>query len=116
MGESGESIGSKGGLMGTKLLDTAKVIRSKNAGPTTLTLDLMFNDEAGYEAARQAKALTPAAIAALYGLEPSQVEVIVYPPAKAIKVVMDRKIVAGTPGDRDVYGAQQHGPLLALEL
>jgi hypothetical protein len=102
--------------MGTKLLDIAKVIRSKNAGPTTLTLDLMFNDEAGYQAARQAKALTPAAIAVLYGLEPSQVEVIVYPPAKAIKIVMDRKIVAGTPGDRDVYGAQQHGPLLAVEL
>ncbi|MGH8618596.1 MAG: DUF4387 domain-containing protein [Burkholderiales bacterium] len=99
-----------------KLLDIAKVIRSKNAGPTTLTLDLMFNEEAGYQAALKAKALTPAAIAVLYGLEPSQVEVIAYPPAQAIKIVMDRKIVAGTPGDRDVYGAQQHGPLLAVEL
>jgi hypothetical protein len=99
-----------------KLTDIARVVRSKNAGPTTLTLDLMFNDEAGYRQARQSAALTPAAIAALYGLEPSQVEVIPYPPAQAIKIVMDRKVVAGTPGDRDVYGAQQHGPLLAVDL
>jgi hypothetical protein len=52
----------------------------------------------------------------MYGLETRQVEVIPYPPACAIKIVMDRKIVAGTPGDRDVYGAQQHGPLLDIEL
>jgi hypothetical protein len=99
-----------------KLTDIARVVRSKNAGPTTLTLDMMFNDEAGYQQARKSAALAPAAIAALYGLEPSQVEVIPYPPAQAIKIVMDRKVVAGTPGDRDVYGAQQHGPLLGVDL
>jgi hypothetical protein len=56
------------------------------------------------------------AIAELYGLAPRQVEVIPYPPAIAIKIVMDRKLVAGDPGDRDVYGAQQHGPLLGIEI
>ena len=99
-----------------KLIEIAQVIRSKNAGPTTLTLDLLFNDEAGYAQARESAALTPAAIAALYGLDSSRVHVIPYPPAHAIKIVMDRSIVAGTPGDRDVYGAQQHGPLLEVEL
>ena len=99
-----------------KLVDIARVIRSKNAGPTTLTVDLMFNDSAGFERALHAPALAPAAIALLYGLEPSQVEVIAYPPAVAIKVVMDRKVVAGDPGDRDVYGAQQHAPLLGVEV
>lgn len=99
-----------------KLIDIARVIRSKNAGPTTLTLDLMFNDEQGYRLAQASPALTAGRIARLYGLEPAQVEVIPYPPAWAIKIVMDRSIVAGTPGDRDVYGAQQHGPLLELTL
>lgn len=98
------------------LLELARVVRSKNAGPTTLTIDLMFNDEAGYRRACDAASLQPAAIAALYGLEATQVEVIPYPPAQAIKIVMDRLIVAGTPGDRDVYGAQQHGPLLGITL
>lgn len=99
-----------------KLIDIARVIRSKNAGPTTLTLDLMFNDEAGYAQASHSAALAPEAIAVLYGLDPRQVAVIPYPPARAIKIVMDRKIIAGTPGDRDVYGAQQHGPLLDINL
>lgn len=99
-----------------KLVDIARVIRSKNAGPTTLTVDLMFNDSAGFDRAVQAPSLKPAAIALLYGLEPSQVEVIPYPPAVAMKIVMDRKVVAGDPGDRDVYGAQQHAPLLGLDV
>jgi len=99
-----------------KLLDVARVIRSKNAGPTTLTVDMMFNDAAGYRRALAAPSLAPAAIAELYGLAPPQVEVIPYPPAIAIKIVMDRKLVAGDPGDRDVYGAQQHGPLLGIEI
>jgi hypothetical protein len=43
-----------------------KVIRSKNAGPTTITLDLLFSDEAGYKAAFASEALTPHAIAKLY--------------------------------------------------
>ena len=99
-----------------KLIDIARVIRSKNAGPTTLTLDLLFNDEAAYQYALNSPALQPAAIAPLYGLRADQVELIPYPPAIAIKIAMDRSIIAGDPGDRDVYGAQQHGPLLDIEL
>lgn len=99
-----------------KLLDAARVIRSKNAGPTTLTLDLMFNDHATYERALAAPSLQPDAVSRLYGLSPEQVQVIPYPPALAVKIVMDRKIVAGDPGDRDVYGAQQHGPMLSIDL
>ena len=45
-----------------KLLDVARVIRSKNAGPTTLTLDLMFNDEAGYRRALAAPSLEPSIV------------------------------------------------------
>lgn len=99
-----------------KLIEAAKVVRSKNAGPLKVTVDLMFEDRALYERARQSPALAPANLARLYGLRESQVEVMPYPPALAIKLVMERRIVAGSPGDSDVYGAQQHGPLLELEL
>ena len=99
-----------------KLIEAARVIRSKNAGPTLLTVDIMFNEPAGFERALAAPALAPAAIAKLYGLDAAQVVVIPYQPALAVKIVMDRKLVAGDPGDRDVYGAQQHGPLLSIEI
>ena len=57
-----------------KLVDIARVVRSKNAGPTTLTLDLMFNDEVGYVQAQRSPALTPAALAKMYGERISRIE------------------------------------------
>lgn len=100
----------------TRLIDLAQVIRSKNAGPLHVTLDLMFPDRAAYDRAAQSPALTAPAIAALYGVEAATVEVIPFPAANAIKIVLDRPVVAGTPGDTDVYGAQQHRPLLGVVL
>jgi hypothetical protein len=99
-----------------RLIDLARVIRSKNAGPLHLTLDILFADAAGFAEAMASPALGREALAALYGVAPATVEVIPYAAAHAIKVVLDRPIVAGSPGDRDVYGAQQHGPLLGVVL
>ena len=99
-----------------RLTEIARVIRSKNAGPTVLTLDLLFNDEAGFKHACAADALKPDAIARLYAQPAAKIQVLVYPPALAIKIVLPRRIVSGNPGDSDVYGAQQHGPLLGIEL
>ena len=56
------------------------------------------------------------AIGALYGLPADDVTVIPYPVGRAIKIVLARPIMAGDPGDRDVYGAQQHAPLLGMEI
>lgn len=92
------------------------MIRSKNAGPLHLTLDLMFADPPRYELACRSPALQAAAIGALYGVDPGQVRIIPYPAALAIKIVLDRPVVAGSPGDADVYGAQQHRPLLGIVL
>ena len=99
-----------------KLTEAAKVIRSKNAGPLKLTVDLLFETEHGYRVACASQALSPASLARLYGLRQDAVQVLPYAQALAIKLVFDRKVVAGDPGDGDVYGTQQHGPLLALEL
>ncbi len=101
---------------GEKLTDLAQVIRSKNAGPLHVTLDVMFPDRPSYERARQSPALAAEAIARLYKVEPAFVSVIPYSAAHAIKVTIDRPIVAGTPGDADVYGAQQHLLLLGIVL
>lgn len=99
-----------------KLSDIAQVIRSKNAGPRRLTLDLMFATDEDYRRVAQSSALSRDRIGALYSLPADAVEVIPYPVGRAIKIVLDRPIMAGDPGDRDVYGAQQHAPLLGIEL
>lgn len=98
------------------ILDVARVVRSKNSGPFELVLDIMFKDRAVFETVRDTDQITPRRIADLYGLPEDQVKrVIFFPPSLAVKVVMPRQIVSGAPGDSDVYGAQQHAPLLNLE-
>lgn len=99
-----------------KLVEAARVIRSKNAGPTTLTLDLLFVDAAAYRRACASPALAPDAIARMYRVPAEGVRIMPYPAALALKIAFDRKVIAGDPGDRDIYGAQQHGPLLEIEL
>lgn len=99
-----------------KLIDFARVVRSKNAGPLHVTVDLMFSDEAGFVRASASPNLSVTSVAALYGVKPESVRVIPFPAAHAIKVVMDRPVIAGTPGDTDAYGAQQHKPLLGIEI
>ena len=100
----------------TKLTDIAKACKSKNAGPFELTLDIMFDSAETFERVRRTGVITRERIAALYGVAPEDVLFTEYPPALAYKATLPRRIVSGAIGDTDVYGAQQHAPLLDLEL
>jgi len=99
-----------------QLQDIAKVIRSKNAGPRCTTLDIMFNDDADYQRVKQGGAIDAALIARLYDTPEQDVKIIDYPMARALKIAIPRKVTAGDPGDRDVYGAQQHSRLFEVEV
>lgn len=98
------------------LQDIAKVIRSKNAGPRCTTLDIMFNSDADYQKVVQSKVINSALIAKLYAMPEADVKIIEYPMSRALKIAIPRKITAGDPGDRDVYGAQQHARLFKVEI
>ncbi len=99
-----------------KLSEIAQVIRSKNAGPWRLTFDIMFGSDADYQRVAQSPAISAEVIGGLYDVPPAEVTIFPYPVGRAIKIVLARKIMAGDPGDFDVYGAQQHAPLLGIEL
>lgn len=98
----------------TKLRDLAKVIRSKNAGALLITLDIMFDSEESYRRVRDTGALSPRVIAPLYNVSDNEVAVIPFDVALAIKITLPRPFPAGSPGDADVYGAQQHAPLMEI--
>ena len=103
--------------MTTKLTDLAAVIRSKNAGPYELTLDIIFRDRATYEQVVAAGAIDAALISRLYRVPVTDVlELVAFDPAAAVKITIRRPRVAGDVGETDVYGAQQHAPLLGIEL
>ncbi len=97
--------------MTTRLTDVAGVIRSKNAGPYELTLDIIFTDRATYDRVVAAQAITADLISRLYHVPVADVlELVAFDPAAAIKITIRRPRVAGDVGETDVYGAQQHAP------
>ena len=97
------------------ILDIARVVRSKNSGPYELVLDIMLKDRALFDALRASGQFSEERVAEAYGVPRAEIRRIVwFEPANAVKVVMPRRIVSGAPGDSDVYGAQQHAPLLSM--
>ena len=100
----------------TKLRDLAKVIRSKNAGALLLTLDIMFEDETTYKQVCSSGALSPRALAPLYNVSDNLIVVIRFDIALAIKITLQRAIPPRSPGESDLYGAQQQAPLMDNEI
>lgn len=99
------------------LLDLAKVIRSKNAGPFEITFDVMFDDVAKYQRVKDSGVINAHRIAGMYGVRLDDVLVCrAYDPAVAFKITIRRPVGSGDIEDRDVYGCQQHVPLTAIEV
>ena len=100
-----------------RLSDCASVIRSKNAGPFEVTIDVMFDTDDAFAAAQRSGLTDTENLAALLRVEPPAIlDVIAYAPARAIKINLARDVSSGTVGDRDVYGTQWFVPLLDLEI
>ena len=99
-----------------RIRDIAKVCRSKNAGPFHITIDVAFDEPAMYEKVKATGVLNPALFARLYNVAESDVLFTAYGPGYAFKATLPRLKSAGDIGDTDVYGAQQHAPLLEVEI
>ena len=99
------------------LTDVASVIRSKNAGPYELVLDVLFAEEDTYRRLKELGFFTAALVEKLYRVPRGTVLAVHhFDPARAVKITMKRWIPSGNVGDTDVYGAQQHAPLLSLRV
>lgn len=101
--------------MKKSIVDVTDIIRSKNSGPYELTLDMMFKTRADYEDAVKRDLINAPTICRLYRIKPEDIiEIVHFDPANAIKVTIKRPIASGDLGETDVYGAQQHAPLLDI--
>jgi len=100
-----------------RLYDAVREIRSKNAGPFTLTIDLICPNQTTFERILSSPRFGPRAIATLYQVEETSVCIRSVRQVLAIKVTLPRaSSSSGAPGDRDVYGSQQHFPLADIEI
>jgi len=105
-------------MMATKKLsDLAKTIRSKNAGTDKITFDVIFRERDVYETVKRSKALTRETMAKLFKISGNRItDFVEYDPANAIKFTILRDRPSGSPGDPDIFGAQQYAPLLDVEV
>ena len=100
-----------------KLSTLAKTIRSKNAGVDQITFDIIFTERATYERVKRAGVLTRETVCKLYRIPPERIaDFVEFDPANAIKFTMYRLRPSGSPGDPDIFGAQQYAPLLDIEV
>ena len=98
----------------TPLGELADLVRSKNAGPFWMTIDVFLPDETSYRRASDSPLTDPDTIAQLFGASAATVQVHRLPGLRAIKVSLPRPAVQGSPADRDIHAGQQFVPLLRL--
>ena len=100
-----------------KLSQLASTVRSKNAGVNQITFDIIFPDRKTYERAVRSGAITRDSIAKLYNIPQSRIsDFVTFEVGNAIKFTLYRLRPSGSPGDWDILGCQQYGPLLELEI
>jgi hypothetical protein len=99
-----------------KLWELAKLVRAKNAGPFTLTIDIVFDDPHIYAQVKRSGVLTPALFARLYNVSIAEVQFFEHDRALALKASIPRPVASGDLADCDVFGGQQHAPLVDLEI
>jgi len=99
----------------TTLADLAKTIRSKNAGVDKITFDVIFADRPSYDRVRHSGVLSRDAVCRIFAIDDAQItDYVEFDPALAIKFTMYRRLTSGSPGDADIFGSQQYGPLLGI--
>ena len=99
------------------IIELAKIIRSKNAGPFMTTVDMFFDNRESYE--RVKKSLTNEAIAKIYNLPNENVVGIFHLDiVMGIKVTFIKHggIASGDQECADIFGANQHVPLMSYRV
>ena len=98
----------------TTLGDLAQLIRTKNAGPFWITIDVFFHDHTDYTRVTDAGVLVAPLIADLYRVDANDVRLFQLPAINVIKASFPRPVTQGSFTDRDIHAGQQHVPLLTL--
>ena len=101
----------------TPLRDIAKVVRSKNAGPFEITLDIVFKTKEDFEAVKKSGVITKELVSELYNV-PTQAIITFgfFDLVNAVKITLPRPRPQGGIGETDMHAAQQHVPLQEIRV
>lgn len=100
----------------TKLTDACSHVRSKNAGPFWITIDLFFDGHETFAAWKDRPGFSVEALAGVFGVAPSLTRRIEAPELAVIKFSYPRALPQGGVGERDMHSGQQYVLLLDHEV
>jgi hypothetical protein len=99
-----------------KLRDVCRSIRSKNAGPFWVTVDIFFDGPDSYRKYRQSGALGPNVFAAEFAVSRELVKHFAVDELNVLKISYPRDTPQGGIVERDMHRGQQYVRLLDIEL
>jgi len=96
--------------------DIAELVRSKNAGPFWLTIDIFCATNHDYNTIAAPNVITADRIAGLYRVDATTIKIYRLAHLLVVKVSFPRPTTQGGVRDRDIHAGQQHVPLMRLPL
>lgn len=99
-----------------KVRDVCRHLRSKQAGPFWVTIDLFFDGAESYGRYHDSPALSSELFARLYGTDASMVKRIPVESLSMVKISYPRATPQGGMVERDMHSGQQYVRLLDVEL
>jgi hypothetical protein len=100
----------------SKIGEVCRHVRSKNAGPFWVTIDLFFRNEELFRRYRDAPALGPDTFKRLYGANPDLVKRLPVDNLRVIKISFPRGKPQGWMGERDMHAGQHYARLLEIDI
>jgi hypothetical protein len=96
--------------------DVCRTVRSKNAGPFWVTIDLFFDGPENFARYADNDAIGPQTFARLFGADPALVKRFAVASLDMVKISYPRSSPQGGIIERDLHCGQQFVRLLDIEL
>jgi len=100
----------------SNLNEVADYVRSKNAGPFWITIDIFCGDEGRFARIARSESIAPRAIAALYGVSDNEVRQFHDQRLQVIKISFPRPVAQGSAKDADSHAGQYFVRLLTAKI
>ncbi|MBO42875.1 MAG: acyl-CoA synthetase [Rhodospirillaceae bacterium] len=96
--------------------ELAKLVRSKNAGPFVMTIDIMFADQKTYDTVKSSGILNRQMVSKIYNMSENQVQFFEVDNCYAFKISIPRPNFQGDIKDSDSHAGQQYAPFIEIEV
>ncbi len=96
--------------------ENAHYVRSKNAGPFMVTVDIFCGEKSMFEKISASKSITAEKIAEVYHVQPEEVKLFYIPDLNVIKISYPRELPQGQKYERDMHAGQQYVQIAELEM